>query len=363
MNTIGLKLVLNEKGDDPLVLACGWKNAGNRNAPDIYDVGQGKPRLRSVIMRVLLAKCQQHFFAINNQPIPFEVREESGTWIYTLANAFELAKWLADRFHIPESEPFVTCSKGSMFKGGLKPPSVCFDARLLSLEHLDVFVRGRSIDAREKLLVGEDLLKYASMLEKIYWPKPTVERLFPKFNRTVIELNDDSRRVSGSDTAFLTAKVRPSPSQSKVSWEKHCQVILRLQIQREIEKYASSCHPLFSYIGNQDPFVKTPLLWKPREWNEPQLELLATNAIYFSDSNFPIVAEFVRSIAKFAGTEFEKSFWNKIYQSSGFPEKVAEIMYSLLGATTNAPVYSHDGKCSTLVISQNQFPTIRHRAV
>src|SRR5437867_3770609 len=135
MNESGrhLNLVLNESGDDPLVLESTWTGDPKRHHPDLLDAGHAKRRLRAICILLLLAKYQGRPVTATDAPFPFQVDFKTGTWIYTLANGKQdLLDWIKLRFHIRDDDLFLSTSVGSTHNpGGMEPPLVNFHPKML----------------------------------------------------------------------------------------------------------------------------------------------------------------------------------------------------------------------------------------
>ena len=314
MNESGahLNLVLNQTGDETLVLE-GWWHGVNREPLNLRNVGQGKPRLRALCILLLLVKYQKppkryHESKIRNRgDMVFQTKFARGTWIYTLGNCFDLAGWLETWFLIHDKDLFVSASPGSTEnKTGTIPPSVTFDPKKLPLTNLHLFensLHGSRKDA--KPLEQEQLIHLARKIERKrkLWTESAIKELYPEFayqeDIAKTSSGDGLRKIDKPDDALFLAfaedVLRMKPGAKAPKTTGRVEECFQALLNREIETYRKECEPFFTFIVKMSGDATKPEPQHRPVWNQRQVSALTSNCRRYLDASGLQLFQFLRN--------------------------------------------------------------------
>lgn len=289
-----LHLVFNRDGNDPLVLESWWSGAGNRERPDLLNVGRSETTVRALCILFLLAKSNQSGSFLQNGVLLFQTKIKKGTWICTLANKPNATStWVKNHFFIRDSQLFLSASAGSTHnKRGRKPPSVEFKTQRLPLANLHLYLSSPNPSSEQpRLLQDGELISFARKLEEKHWLNSAIEMLYPGFaamsSRAESTGVGSAEKAKNLECALLAAfaervfqdNMDSRSTQDKIKMDELFQALL----ERDIEVCRNACNPFFAYVRNMSGGAKTSEPNKGRIWNKRQTSMLAANAYQFCD--------------------------------------------------------------------------------
>jgi hypothetical protein len=299
---IHLHLVLNEDGDDPLVLKSWWSGTVNRERPDLLNVGRATPRLRALCILFLLSKSHESGSFLQDGVLLFRTKIKKGSWICTLANQpHDTSAWVADRFFISGSQLFFSACAGSTHKkSGTKFPYVEFKTQKLSLANLHLYVRSANPSCKQsRLLENEELISFARKLEEKHWRKSAIEMLYPGFAAMSIRAEStgdaSAENIKKAENALLVTfaeGVLQAESDSQASLNKiQVDACFQALLENEVETYRRACEPFFAYVGRKSPAANGR--GGAGNFNVPQIEVLRINCFKFAETSLVEIHQYL----------------------------------------------------------------------
>lgn len=337
-----LSLVFNESGEDPLVLASWWTGCGNRAHPELFDVKQAKPTVRALSILFLLAKSQEPLHSPRDNPIRFRVNIRNRTWICTLANKPNaLRLWVKRQFHITPDHLFLEVGAGSVQnKNGRVFASVEFWPHRLPLANLQLFVQKEgALNEETRPLRPEEFIPFALKLERMYpnWNNSAIQAWLSngqgviKVPSVIQKNNGQQLRDDDLFAACLADTTEQGESETEEKWKFHFNLMFRVLLEKEFDRYRENCRPFFSFVGNSLQPGKLPFLWEGYAWNPRQVELLRDNCTYYAYFSYKSVKELRR--------DFPGSNWDKIEDADivEHPFKIFDHLSDLSGMWSKVP--------------------------
>lgn len=372
-----LRLVFNETGEDPLVLESSWTGIGNREPPDLRNVRQAKPRLRALCILFLLAKYREGTNESSDAPLIFQVGIRNQTWICTLANdRDDMVAWVKTRFHIADHELFLFASPGSMHNPkGKEPPIVEYYPKKLPLANIHLYVKPPGLlRATRRELRGDELLKYAMEFERKHWLISAIEEWLDRSSTGKPKVRPRSakriRRIADPDESLLNAcsaeldverTIAPSPTSNE-----QLDLMFRILIEKEFDRYRAKCKPLFSYVGNSLASAKLPCFGNARNWNRNQIELLRDNCMFYAVYSHDQInalklgtgVAYGRPICRL-DPDFTKTIWESFPERQNIADGVCQIFERTAASFNISSLYDREELCESELLLPEMIESVR----